>query len=200
MKKTSRVALWTAIVGSMVPMLFVLYLMKENNNNGELLDPATGHWNIPYALSVSALIYGLSFITIFGFAYIIGYLWKRDADSSSDGEPLSSYEKVIQEALGKQHDDAKALRELLIATTSTDTAPMAMDYFKSHLDDTGLLASLFDIAAEGEDMGDAPWAAANVIEQFPPDLLLNHRAQLEELAGHPWMYLHGPARRALAKL
>lgn len=89
---------------------------------------------------------------------------------------------------------------MLIATTSTDTQQTALNYFRSHLNDTSLLASLFEIAEEGEDMGDAPWAAANIIEEFPADLLTLHRAQLEELAAHPWMYLHVPARRALAKL
>jgi hypothetical protein len=112
----------------------------------------------------------------------------------------SAYEKAVQSALAKGYRDPVALRELLIATTSTVTEPKVTKYFRRHLDDAGLLASLFEIAAEGEDMGDAPWAAANVIEEFPPELLRLYQAELEELAAHPWMYLHDPARRALAKL
>lgn len=124
----------------------------------------------------------------------------RSGGSDREDPPLSGPEKAVKEAIAKGHRDPAALRELLIATTSTVTAPKAMDYFRRHLDDGDLLASLFSIAAEGEDMGDAPWAAANVIEEFPPELLGPHRNELEKLAAHPWMYLHDPARRALAKL
>jgi len=51
--------------------------MKQNNNNGELLDPATGRWDISYVLHLSTLIYGLSFVPIFGVAFLISCLWKR---------------------------------------------------------------------------------------------------------------------------
>lgn len=77
MKKASLVALWTAVIGSILPVLIVLWLMKQNNNNGELLDPATGRWDISYVLHLSTLIYGLSFAPIFGVAFFISYLWKR---------------------------------------------------------------------------------------------------------------------------
>jgi hypothetical protein len=111
-----------------------------------------------------------------------------------------SYEDVVREALAKGHDDPGALRELLIATAMKPTYEAAMAYFRQHMDDAALLKRLFAIAAEGEDMGDAPWAAANVIEEFPPELLKPHEQELQSLAEHPWMYLHVPARRALAKL
>jgi len=108
--------------------------------------------------------------------------------------------RVLEEAVSKGHEDSESLRELLIATTSKDTIEAAMEYFGQHLHDEELLSSLFEIAAEGEDMGDAPWAAANLIAEFPPELLSGHRQKLEELANHPWVYLHGPARRALATI
>jgi hypothetical protein len=124
----------------------------------------------------------------------------RGGGAGRSDPPASGPEKAVEDAIDKGHRDHAALRELLIATTSTVTAPKAMEYFRQHLNDADLLASLFNIAAEGEDMGDAPWAAANVIEEFPPELLSRHRNELVELAAHPWMYLHGPAQRALGKL
>jgi hypothetical protein len=56
------------------------------------------------------------------------------------------------------------------------------------------------IALEGEDAGDAPWAAANTIADFPADMLLPHKASLEKLAAEQWTYLHVPGRRALEKI
>ena len=75
-----------------------------------------------------------------------------------------------------------------------------MGYFRSRLNDPELLAALIDIAMEGEDMGDAPWAAANVIEGFPSAMLKQHKTQLRQIAAKPWTYLSDPARRALRKL
>jgi len=114
----------------------------------------------------------------------------RDAD----------YNEVFQHALTKGYLDPSALRELLIATTSVAYIDEAMDYLREHYNDPRLLSMLFDIATEGEDMGDAPWAAANVIEEFPPEMLKLHESQLEALSKEQWDYLNVPARRALAKL
>jgi len=62
--------------------------MKQNNNNGELIDPVTGHWYISYAMTLSALIYGLSFLLIFGASYLISYL--RRCDESAQDHPPSN--------------------------------------------------------------------------------------------------------------
>ena len=117
---------------------------------------------------------------------------------------MASYEQKAVDAataaIQRGHSNASNLRELLIWTTSKPTAPLVNEYFASHLQDRDLLSHLVEIAMEGEDAGDAPWAAANVIVEFPPDLLKEHRAALEELASHPWAYLHVPANAALAKL
>jgi hypothetical protein len=117
---------------------------------------------------------------------------------------MTSYEQqaiaAATIAVQRGHADPSNLRELLVWTTSKPTAPLIEKYFSSHLRDKELLRQLVTIALEGEDAGDAPWAAANVIAQFPPDLLANHRAALEELAAHPWSYLQVPAKAALAKL
>jgi hypothetical protein len=114
------------------------------------------------------------------------------------------YERRTREAaaaaITKGHSDSANLRELLIWTTSTATEPMVAAYFAQHLQDEALLDALFSIAAEGEDMGDAPWAAANVIANFPASLLARHRPELVSLASEQWDYLNQPAKRALAKL
>ena len=103
-------------------------------------------------------------------------------------------------AIAKGHADPESLRELLIWTTCTSTSDMIEGYFAHHRLDESLLADLVAIALEGEDAGDAPWAAANVLAEFPAPLLNGHRPQLEELSKHQWSYLHIPARAALAKL
>jgi hypothetical protein len=117
---------------------------------------------------------------------------------------MTSYEQqaiaAATIAVQRGHADSSNLRELLIWTTSKPTASLVEKYFSSNLQDKELLGQLVTIALEGEDAGDAPWAAANVIAQFPPELLANHQAALEELAAHPWSYLHVPAKAALAKL
>ena len=104
------------------------------------------------------------------------------------------------EAIRKGHRDAENLRALLICTTSETTNQMVKQYFSTHYNDKELLQSLVAIALEGEDSGDAPWAAANVLAEFPAALLAEHTASLKELSEHPWSYLHVPARQALAKL
>lgn len=98
------------------------------------------------------------------------------------------------------HKDPASLKQLLIATTSTATREIAKAYFQSHLNDDGLLEALVPIALEGEDAGDAPWAAANVITEFPASLLKKHEAALIQLGTENWVYLSRPAKKALDKI
>lgn len=77
---------------------------------------------------------------------------------------------------------------------------MVMAYFRKHLDDREFLESLLEIALEGEDAGDAPWAAANLIVEFPASMLAKHEAALRQLSGEQWIYLNRPANEALAKI
>lgn len=102
--------------------------------------------------------------------------------------------------LDKGHDDPSDLRELLILTTNTITEPAVAAYFRSHHGDNVLLKHLIEIALEGEDMGDAPWAAANTIADFPASMLTSYRSELETLSQFEWSYLNVPAQAALAKL
>ena len=108
--------------------------------------------------------------------------------------------RAASAAIAKGHTDPEALRELLIWTTSKTTYEMVISYFRRHLNDPELLVALFAIAAEGEDAGDAPWAAANTIAEFPPEMLKKHRNELVELSKHQWTYLSKPAQDALAKI
>ena len=116
----------------------------------------------------------------------------------------SSYEEKAQlaasAAIAKGHADPSNLRELLIWTTSKTTVAMVDIYFCQHHDDKNLLTALFEIALEGEDAGDAPWAAANTIADFPAPMLVEHRAALVQLSQFEWNYLRVPALKALAKL
>jgi len=96
--------------------------------------------------------------------------------------------------------EMRQLRDWLIMTTSTVTYDQAIAHLRTRLDDPAFLSELLDIALEGEDAGDAPWAAVNVIEEFSPSLLRRHLPQLTALAGESWTYLSDPAKRALAKL
>ncbi|HEY2068959.1 MAG TPA: hypothetical protein VGG48_05350 [Rhizomicrobium sp.] len=96
--------------------------------------------------------------------------------------------------------DPASLRQILIATTSIVNCAVAMAYFREHLDDAGLLEALIEIALEGEDAGDCPWAAANVVVEFPAELLRSHEASLRRLSQEQWSYLSEPAKRALAKI
>ena len=91
------------------------------------------------------------------------------------------------------------LRDKLIDTTDATKSSAAMAFFRQHLNDRDLLARLFKIALEGEDAGDAPWAAANVITESPVALLRSHEDDLLDIAAEPWDYLNRPARAALAK-
>ena len=108
--------------------------------------------------------------------------------------------KAASAVLEKGHSDPANLRELLIWTTSKTTCEMVEAYFKKHHADPALLQALFAIAAEGEDAGDAPWAAANTIADFPASMLAKHRSELVELSKHQWSYLSKPAQDALAKI
>jgi hypothetical protein len=108
--------------------------------------------------------------------------------------------KTASAAIAKGHHDPANLRELLIWTTSKTTCAMVEEYFRGHLDDKQLLEALFSIAEEGEDNGDAPWAAANTISEFPAAMLAPHKARLVTLSNHPWSYLSTPAAHALAKV
>jgi len=94
----------------------------------------------------------------------------------------------------------KTLRDWLIMTTSTETFDSAMEHFRGQLQNPKLLSEPIDIALEGEDMGDAPWAAANVIAEFPAALLRLHEQQLQEIAAEQWDYLNRPAKAALEKI
>lgn len=106
----------------------------------------------------------------------------------------------LSASLAKGHEDQANLRQLLICTTSKTTAEAAEAYFLAHHGDGDLLQSLINIALEGDDAGDAPWAAANVLSEFSASMLQRHEAALTKLAAHPWMYLHVPARKALEKV
>lgn len=92
------------------------------------------------------------------------------------------------------------LREWLILTTQKTTYEKAMSHFRQHYDDQKMLTELVAIALEGEDNGDAPWAAANVISEFPVELLIPHETQLRRIAAERWIYLSGPAKKALQKI
>ena len=116
----------------------------------------------------------------------------------------SAYEKKQLEdaarAIAQGHGEESNLRELLILTTSKTTYPMISLYFRQHHHDKELLRALVSIALEGEDAGDAPWAAANTIAEFPRSMLIEHKAALLQLSEHDWDYLKTPALAALAKL
>lgn len=113
---------------------------------------------------------------------------------------FSSSRHRAAKAIRKGHSDPDNLRELLIWTTSVDTCPMVEAYFAKNYHDRDLLRSLLEIAQEGSDSGDAPWAAANVIADFPPGMLIPHRDALEELSRHEWMYISDPAKKAIDKI
>jgi len=107
--------------------------------------------------------------------------------------------RAVADAVARGHGDPANLRQILIWTTNKTTASTAEAYLAQHQSDPQLLNCLVATALEGEDAGDAPWAAANIIAGYPAATLLPHKASLEQLARHPWMYLHVPGRRALAK-
>ncbi|WP_426029422.1 hypothetical protein [Caulobacter sp. DWP3-1-3b2] len=92
------------------------------------------------------------------------------------------------------------LRSRLMETTEKTKPSGAMAFFAQHFDDHVMLSELIEKALEGEDMGDAPWAAANVIAKFPADLLRLHESALRQIAAEPWDYLSRPAKIALEKI
>jgi hypothetical protein len=119
----------------------------------------------------------------------------------SDRTPYEQKEiKAASAAIAKGHRDPSNLRELLIWTTSKTTWGMIDSYFRQHHHDKELLAALISIALEGEDAGDAPWAAANTIADFPASMLVEHKDALLELSRDDWSYLKLPALKALAKI
>lgn len=119
-------------------------------------------------------------------------------------ENRESYEKssrnAAAEAIKRGHRDVANLRELLIWTTSKTTSEGVQAYFRMHHTDRELLRALFKIAFEGEDAGDAPWAAANVLAEFPAPMLLEHEDDLVTLSKSEWSYVKNPALKALSKL
>ena len=118
----------------------------------------------------------------------------------SNDDYRASTVKAASAAIARGHHDPVNLRDLLIWTTSKTTCSMVEEYFQKHLDDQTLLGALFAIAEEGEDCGDAPWAAANTISEFPSAMLAPYKARLVALSNHEWSYLSTPAAQALAKV
>lgn len=119
-----------------------------------------------------------------------------DNEKTYEQWSIENAEKLIK--IG--HKDVAILRELLICTTNKISDSIVAPYFNHFLDDEELLMNLFEIALEGDDSGDAPWAAANVISNFPATLLSNYRPQLLEIAAYDWDYLRLPAEKSLAKI
>lgn len=70
-KKRDRLAAAIATVGAALPTLFMLNMLAENNNQGELFDTVTGAWNLAYALQVCAVIFVPSFVVIFAITMLI---------------------------------------------------------------------------------------------------------------------------------
>ena len=103
-------------------------------------------------------------------------------------------------AIQRGHTDEAALRELLVLTTSKTTRERVEQYLTPHLRDRRLIEALVAIALEGEDAGDAPWAAANLLAEAPAEVLRPYETALVELSEHQWSYLNLPAQKALAKL
>ncbi len=84
--------------------------------------------------------------------------------------------------MAKGHTDSANLHELLILTTNKITSDTVNAYFNKQHHDPILLAHLMQIALEGEDAGDASWAAANIIAGFPSIMLAKHKRELEILS------------------
>lgn len=98
------------------------------------------------------------------------------------------------------HRDPSDLRELLILTTNTTTESTVAAYFRNYHNDPALLKQLIEIALEGKDAGDAPWAAANTLAEFPYGMLAKHKSELLTLSQFEWSYLNISALAALAKI
>ena len=129
-------------------------------------------------------------------------LYTVEGDCSMESkERYEAYSRqAANEAIEKGHRDIANLRELLIWTTAKTTCEAVSAYFRMHHSDRELLRALFKIALEGEDTGDAPWAAANVLAEFPPSMLLQHKNDLIALSKFEWTYLKKPALEALSKI
>ena len=127
-------------------------------------------------------------------------MWHRDSGISYDEYRRVAVADAVADAVARGHADPANLREILIWTTNTTTAPTAEGYLAQHRADPALLKALVAIALEGEDAGDGPWAAANTIADYPADMLLPYKSDLETVAREQWSYLHVPARAALAKI
>ena len=78
-KKPLLVALVAGVLGAVIPTLMALRIMTDNNNNGEVFDTATGQWDVAYALKVSAVFYGASFLLIFAMVFALMRLWNSEA-------------------------------------------------------------------------------------------------------------------------
>src|SRR4051812_23361300 len=89
---------------------------------------------------------------------------------------------AVAAVIARGYQDATALRELLIWTTSQTTCASVEEYLKPHLGEATLVNSLVVIALEGDDSGDAPWAAANLLAEAPAGALRPHEGALAELS------------------
>lgn len=125
-------------------------------------------------------------------------LFSKEGDYESDYEAWSI--NNAKSCIERGYYNPENLRELLILTTNAHSYDLVMDYFRSHYDSDRLLKSLFAIALEGEDSGDAPWCAANVIAEFPPKMLKAYKDDLIKLSEFEWIYLKDPALEALRKI
>jgi hypothetical protein len=106
----------------------------------------------------------------------------------------------VSHCVAEGHADLNNLRELLILTTNKTTFDTVNAYFNKLHHDSKLLANLIQIALEGEDAGDAPWAAANIVAEFPSMMLAKHRREIEKLSDSDWEYLKVPSLKALEKI
>ena len=78
-KKALIVAIVVGVLGAVVPTMVALRMMADNNNNGEVFDTVTGHWDVAYLVKVSAVLYGASFLLIFAIVFGVTRLWSSDA-------------------------------------------------------------------------------------------------------------------------
>jgi hypothetical protein len=73
------VSILVAALGAVVPTMVALRMMANDNNNGELLNTVSGRWDVAYALKVSTVFYGASFLLIFAVVFALSRLWSSDA-------------------------------------------------------------------------------------------------------------------------
>jgi hypothetical protein len=117
------------------------------------------------------------------------------------GSGLTYQELELQAAnaaIAKGHNDPANLRYMLIWTKSKSTAPAINAYFAAHQHDTTLVRALIAIASNGE-IGDAPWAAANILASFSASTLVPFIAELQEIIEHDWEHLCRPDTAVLDK-